>query len=176
MASYFFCLEFLKEFHALGRSAGGVDLENIVANSLRQGAALADGHLVTILDTESGRRVGGEVGVALLITLVLANIVEIIAANDDGALHLRRVDNTLEDAAADVDIGSEGALLVDIGSLHGLLGRAESQANVLPKARLAALALLGQHLLAGLEDTALLLESFLDLRKQINKQTRLVME
>ena len=50
--------------------------------SLAERSALANGDLVTLLDTESGRNVGGNVLVALLVTRVLRDEVEVLAADD----------------------------------------------------------------------------------------------
>lgn len=81
-------------------------------NSLAERAALADGNLVTLLDTESGRDVGGDVLVPLLVTRVLLDEVEVLPADDDRAVHLGRNDGAGEDTAADRDEAGEGALLV----------------------------------------------------------------
>ena len=43
---------------------------------------------------------------------VFGNVVEVVAADDEGAGHLRRDDTTSQDAATDGDLASEGALLV----------------------------------------------------------------
>lgn len=80
--------------------------------SLAQRPALANGHLVTVLDTEGGGDVGGEVLVALLVTGVLGDEVEVFAADDDRPVHLGRHDGAGEDTAADRDLAGEGALLV----------------------------------------------------------------
>lgn len=55
---------------------------------------------------------GGEVLVALLVTGVLGNEVEVFAADDDRPVHLGRHDGAGEDTAADRDLAGEGALLV----------------------------------------------------------------
>ena len=72
---------------------------------------------------------------------------------------------TLEDASADGDGRGEGALLVDIGSLDGLLGRAESESDRLVESNHAVL-LLGQQTGLGLGNSRLLLECALDLTQQ----------
>ena len=81
-------------------------------NSLAERAALADGDLVTLLDTESGRDVGGDVLVPLLVTRVLLDEVEVLPADDDRSVHLGGNDGAGEDTAADRDETGEGALLV----------------------------------------------------------------
>lgn len=80
--------------------------------SLAQRSALANGDLVTLLDTESGGDVGGEVLVALLVTGVLGNVVQVFAADDDGSVHLGGNDGAGQDTATDGNETSEGALLV----------------------------------------------------------------
>jgi len=79
---------------------------------LAERSALADGNLVTLLNTESGGNVGGEVLVALLVTVVLGDEVEVLAADDDGSVHLGGNDGAGQDTATDGDLASEGALLV----------------------------------------------------------------
>jgi hypothetical protein len=68
-----------------GLSLSGQDTEDVEADSLGEGPALADDDLVTGLDTESGRDVGGEVLVAPLVTGVLGDEVEVFTADDQGA-------------------------------------------------------------------------------------------
>lgn len=79
---------------------------------LAEGPALADGNLVTLLDTESRGNVGGKVLVAALVTGVLGDEVEVLAADDQGAVHLGGDDGAGKDTATDGDETSEGALLV----------------------------------------------------------------
>lgn len=80
--------------------------------SLAERPALADGDLITLLDTESGRDVRREVLVALLVTGILGDEVEVLAADDDGAVHLGGNDGAGQDTATDGDEAGEGALLV----------------------------------------------------------------
>lgn len=83
-----------------------------LAYSLAQGPALANGDLVTLRNTECGGDVGSEVLVPLLVTGVLGDVVEVLAADDDGSVHLGRDDGAGQDTAADGDLAGEGALLV----------------------------------------------------------------
>lgn len=55
---------------------------------------------------------GRDVLVPLLVSLVLADVVEVVTADDNGAVHLGGDDGTGENLAADRDKTSEGALLV----------------------------------------------------------------
>lgn len=66
-------------------SLSGEDTEDVEADGLGEGPALANDDLVTGLDTESGRDVSGEVLVALLVTGVLGDEVEVFTADDQGA-------------------------------------------------------------------------------------------
>ena len=67
-----------------GLSASGEDTKDVEADSLGEGPALADDDLVTGLDTEGGRDVCGEVLVALLVTGVLGDEMEVFTADDQG--------------------------------------------------------------------------------------------
>ena len=55
---------------------------------------------------------GGEVLVSLLVTRVLGDEVEVLAADDERAVHLGRDDGACQNATADGDEASEGAFLV----------------------------------------------------------------
>jgi hypothetical protein len=66
-------------------SASGEDTEDVEADGLGEGPALANDDLVTGLDTEGGRDVCGEVLVALLVTRVLGDEVEVFTADNQGA-------------------------------------------------------------------------------------------
>lgn len=79
---------------------------------LGQRAALADGDLITLLNTESRGDVGGDVLVALLVTVVLRDEVEVLAADNEGAVHLGGDNGASQDTATDGDKAGEGALLV----------------------------------------------------------------
>lgn len=113
----------LELVEALGRLVLG-DTEDVETDSLGERAALTDGDGVTLLDTESGGDVGSEVLVALLVTAVLGDEVEVLATEDDGVGHLAGgVDDTSEDTATDRDLAGEGALLVDVSAVDGLCER-----------------------------------------------------
>ena len=68
-----------------GLSAAGENTEDIEADGLGKRPALANDNLVTGLGTESGRNVCGEVLVALLVTGVLGDKVEVFTADNQGA-------------------------------------------------------------------------------------------
>ena len=94
-----------------------------------------------------------QVLVALLVPVVLADKVQVLAADHNGALHLGGDDGAGEDAAADGHVPGEGALFVNISAGDGLLGGLEAQANILEPA--GALAL-GDDALVVQEDGVLL--------------------
>lgn len=133
-------------------------------HSLGQRSALADCDLVTLLDTESGRDVCGEVLVAALVTGVLGDEVEVLAADDEGTVHLGGNDGAGQDTAADRDLADKGALLVDVVAVNGGLGGLETQTDVLvpSSATLAGAGGLADAL-GVLEDVRLLLVSALAL-------------
>jgi hypothetical protein len=57
---------------------------------------------------------GSNVGMPLLVSLVLADVMEVISADDDGAIHLGRFDTAGEDTSTDGNVTSEWALVVNI--------------------------------------------------------------
>jgi hypothetical protein len=65
-----------------GLAASGEDTDDVEADGLGEGPALADDDLVTGLDTECRGDVGGEVLVALLVPRVLGYEVEVFTADD----------------------------------------------------------------------------------------------
>ena len=96
--------------------------DNVELDSLGQRTALSNGNNVTLLDGEAWGAVSVDVLVTLLETTVLLDVVKVITTDDNGALHLGGDDKTLEDLSTDGNISSEGALLVDVGSLNGSIG------------------------------------------------------
>jgi len=140
------------------------DAENVETDSLAQRPALSDGNLVALLNTESRRDMGRDVLVALLVTVVLGDVVEVVAADDEGAVHLGGDDGTSQDTSTDGDETSEGTLLVDEDALNGSLGGLETQTDILvpPPSTLSDSALRGADLL-GRKDVGLFLESTLRL-------------
>jgi hypothetical protein len=50
--------------------------------------------------------------VALLVSVVLGNVVEVVTTDDEGTVHLGRDDLSGQDTSTDGDESSEGALLV----------------------------------------------------------------
>jgi hypothetical protein len=104
---------------------------HVELDSLGQRTALSNSDNIAILNGEAGTAVSVDVLVPLLVTLVLGDVVEVIPTNDNGALHLGGDDKTLKDLTTNGDISSEGALLVNVGSLDGSIGGFDSKTNVL---------------------------------------------
>lgn len=80
--------------------------------SLADRTALTDGNPVTLLNTECRGNVSGDVLVALLVTVVLGDVVEVFTADDNGTVHLVGYNTASQDTATDRDLTGEGALLV----------------------------------------------------------------
>ena len=105
-----------------------------------------------------------DVCVTLLITRVLGDVVKVVTTDDDGATHLAGLDDASKKAATDGDVGSEGALLVDVGGVDGGLGGLEAKADVLVEAGLlAVLGELAKDALAALAEHHLSLVTSLGL-------------
>lgn len=165
----------LVELLATLASLGDV-LEDVVTDGLGEGAALADDDLITDLGLEGGRAVDGEVLVALHVTLVLLDVVEVVAADDDRVLGLGGVDDATHEAAADGDVAGEGALLVDVLAVDGGLGGLEAKTDGLPEAEAAGVVDVLLGLLAGvLVDTGLLLVRALGLEGDVEVTSLVVL-
>jgi len=119
----------LGESFLAARSLGNLD--HIESDSLGKRSALSNGHYITLSDIpKAWAAVSGDVLVSLLKSVVFADVVKVIPAEDNGTLHLHFLDNSSEDTAADAHIAGEWALLVNVGTLNGLTWGLESQANV----------------------------------------------
>jgi len=68
--------------------------DDIEADGLGQGSALADGHNVTDSESEGWGAVGSDGLVALFEPIVLNDVVEVVTTNDNGVLHLVGNDDT----------------------------------------------------------------------------------
>ena len=66
---------------------------------------------------------------ALLISLVLLDVMQVVPSHDDGTVHLRRFHNASQDTATNRYIASERAFVINISSLNGFLGGFEAQAH-----------------------------------------------
>ena len=87
-------LELAEKLHSLSASGGVIDGNNVELDGLGEGAALSNSDLISLTHAEARRAVSRESAVTLLITLVLADVVQIIAADNDGALHLVSANDT----------------------------------------------------------------------------------
>lgn len=67
--------------------------ENVEANSLGEGTALADSDDITDGDTESRRAVNGDFVVTFLESSVLGQVVQVIASDDQGPGHFASRDD-----------------------------------------------------------------------------------
>ena len=135
-------------------------LDNVEADGLREWTALADGNNISDLAFEGGGAVDRDVAVTLFVTAVLGDVVKVITADDDGALHLGGDDKTLEDTASNGDVPGEGAFFVDVVAINGSLGCFETKTNGPVVSGCAALE---KNFLGAEEDTILLLEGFFGL-------------
>jgi hypothetical protein len=117
-------LELAELLYSLASS--GQHAENVESDGLAKGSALANSDLITFLDTEGGRNVGGEILVPLFVSGVLLDEVEVFAPNDNGAVHLRGNDRASENTATDRNEPGEGALLINVSSLNRGFGGPES--------------------------------------------------
>lgn len=168
---------FLCTFLELGKllATGGalaVETDDVEADRLGEGPALADGDNVTLLHAEGRRAVSGELDVALLVAVVLVDVVQVVTADRDGALHLGRGDDARENATADRHVAGERALVVNVRAENGLRRRLEAEADLLVVA--ANVRALHAEVLADKEvGTLLLLERLLRLsdRKERRKKS-----
>lgn len=140
-----------------------LDLEHVEADCLGNGSALANSDDVAFLDeSEGGRAVRWDVGVALFKAVVLLDEVQVVPAHNDSAVHLGGNDHASENAATDADAPSEGTVVVNVSAVNGFFGRLEAQTDVLPVPHSLA-GLLRLQFLGVQEDRRLLLEGTLSL-------------
>lgn len=66
------------------------------------------------------RQMHGHVPVTLLKSVIFRQIVQVVATDDDGSLHLHLLDDTGQDATTNRHVAGEWALLVDIGAFDRL--------------------------------------------------------
>jgi hypothetical protein len=151
----------LKHTEPLLTSCGPLRLvsNHVELHGLGQGTALSNGDNITILHREARAAMYVNVLVPLLVTLVLGNVVKVIPANDNSALHLGGDDKSLKDLSTDGNVSGEGALLVDVGAFNGGIGGFNSKTDILDPAH--RLHLFGVDVtLAGNENSILRLVGF----------------
>lgn len=153
-------LEALEALRRRGFRRRGDDLQHVESHSLGKGSALPHDHLIPLTHAEARRDVSTQVRVALLVSHVLLDVVEVVEAHDDSPVHLRLVHDTSKDAAANGNVAGERALLVDVVALDRLLGSLEAQADVL----VPALAILARRSLRELQPRSFIEPAFKDFR------------
>jgi len=155
----------LKLLESLDSFAGArEDAENVKSDRLAQRPALSNSNLVTLLNTESRGDMSGDVLMALLVTVVLGDVVEVVSPDNKSSMHLGGDDGAGQDTATDGDETSERTLLVNVRTVDCSVGGLEAQSNILvpSPSSFPNSALRGTGLLGG-EDVRLLLESTLRL-------------
>ena len=75
----------------------------------------------------------GHVLVALLEPVVLLDVVKVVTPDDNGPVHLHLGDDASKDTPTDGNLASEGALLVNVVAIFGLIGDLEAEAGVAEK-------------------------------------------
>jgi hypothetical protein len=83
----------------------------------RDAPALTSDDAITHGDLKARRHVGCKVLVPLLITIVLLDVVQVVAAKDDGALHLVGHDGAAQNTATDGDL--KGAMRASRRKVRG---------------------------------------------------------
>jgi hypothetical protein len=99
--------------------------------------------------------------VPLLITVVLAHIVQVITTHNNRPLHLVGVNDSRKDTTTDRHGGREGTFLVNVVAADGFLGSLVAETNVLVPTE--GFGTFGACLFGVLEDAGLLLERAFDL-------------
>ena len=110
----------------------------------------------------------GDVCVTLFETVVLSNVMKIISTDDNGSCHLVGNNNTSENTSTDGNVSGEGALLIDVGALDGVLGCLEAKSDISPISGLSLYLAAQSSGLLGKEDSGLLLESLFGLSSSIS--------
>lgn len=109
----------------------GLHLERVEADGLGEGAALSCGHDVTFLEIERRADVDGDVGVTLLVSVKLLDVVQISTTNDSSVGHLTSRDaHTLHNATTNRNVTSERTLFVNPAALLGGARSGETKTDV----------------------------------------------
>lgn len=83
-----------------------------VAYRFTEWSTLADCDLVAFLNAERRRNMRSQVLVALLVSRVLGDKVEVFTTDDESSVHFGRDDGACKDTSTDGDQTSEGAFLI----------------------------------------------------------------
>jgi hypothetical protein len=101
------------------------NLEDVKVHGFAEGSALSDKNDISFFDGEGGGDVSGDIAVSLLISVVFWDVVEVIATDNDSALHLGGDNDALQDLAANGNVACERAFLVNIVRFNSLFGGLE---------------------------------------------------
>ncbi len=89
--------------------------------------ALSDSHDVTDFDTSEARaEMGRDILVSLFVSVVFFEEMEVVSANNDGFAHFVGSYDTSENSTSNTHVSGEGALLINVFSINGLLRGFES--------------------------------------------------
>lgn len=67
---------------------------------------------------------------ALLETVVLLDVVQVITTDDDGAVHAGGDNNSLEDGTTNSNIPSKGAFVINVVPINGRTGSLEAKTDI----------------------------------------------
>lgn len=101
------------------------------------------------------------IGMSLFITIVFLDKMQVLASNDDSALHLGRLNDSRQNTSTNANVASEWALFVNVSSINSFLGSLESKSNFFVPT--LAQSTLQNYALVVLEDGVLLLKCSLSL-------------
>jgi hypothetical protein len=139
----------------------GGDFKDVEVNGFGEGSAFSDEDDITFFDCESRGNMSWDVSVSFLVSVVFRNIVKVITADNNSALHLGGNNDSLQDFASNRNFRGEGTFFVNIVRLNSLLGSFEAESDVLVVSNTGT-GLFCEQLFAVEEDVILLLEgSFL---------------
>jgi len=85
--------------------------------------------LVSLVQSEARGAVAGNISMAFLEPVVFLNVVQIIPSDDDSPLHFGGLDDAFQNAASNMDIAGERALLIHIHTVDGGWRGLEAQTN-----------------------------------------------
>lgn len=140
------------------------NFENVESDGFGKWTALTNNDDVTFFHQESWRNVASDVFVALLVTVVLWNVVQVVATNNDRSFHFGGDNGTAKNSSANGNVSGERALFVDVGAFNSFARSFVAQTSVLEvsgSSFVFQLDVLGEHsAFATNEDGWLLLESF----------------
>ena len=106
-----------------------LNLKNVEPYGLGKRSALTGSDDVSFLDSEARAAVDRDISVSFFVTVILADVVEVVSSDDDGSVHFGGDDHTLEDSASDGDISGEGAFFVDVFSLDSFFGGFDAESD-----------------------------------------------